>query len=124
VSGLKSPVSKVLERVMYDQMDSFLQSKYSPLLCGFRKGYSTQHAILNLLQKWQKALDKGQSIGTILMDLSKAYDCLPHDLIIAKLEAYGFGKDSLKLIYNYLSNRKQRVKVGTKLSDWIKIILG
>jgi hypothetical protein len=117
-------VSKVLERVMYDQMDSFLQSKYSPLLCGFRKGYSTQHAILNLLQKWQKALDKGQSIGTILMDLSKAYDCLPHDLIIAKLEAYGFGKDSLKLIYNYLSNRKQRVKVGTKLSDWIKIILG
>ena len=58
------------------------------------------------------------------MDLSKAYNCLPRDLIIAKLEAYGFDKSSLKLLYSYLTNRKQRVKVGSSLSEWINIYLG
>ena len=52
------------------------------------------------------------------MDLSKAYDCLPHDLLIAKLEAYGFGLDSLKLIHSYLTERKQRVKIGSRFSSW------
>ena len=56
------------------------------------------------------------------MDLSKEYDCLPHDLLIAKLEAYGFGMHSLRLIASYLSNRKQRVKIGSTVSDWQDII--
>ena len=71
-----------------------------------------------------KSLDKSQVIGMILMDLSKAYDCLPHDLIIAKLEAYGFGKESLCLLRNFLTNRKQRVKIGSKFSEWLDILLG
>ena len=122
--SLLSTISKVFERVLYDQIESFFADKFSPLLCGFRKGYSTQHALLNLLQKWQKCLDRGGVVGTILMDLSKAYDCLPHELIIAKLEAYGFGEMSLRLIYSYLSNRRMRVKVGNKLSYWLNILLG
>ena len=56
----------------------------------------------------------------VLMDLSKAYDCLPHDLLIAKLAAYGFGHHSLLLIHSYLSNRKQRVKVGSEFSEWLR----
>ena len=47
------------------------------------------------------------------MDLSKAYDCIPHDLLIVKLEAYGFNRKPLRLIYSYLSNRIQRVKIGS-----------
>ena len=58
------------------------------------------------------------------MDLSKAYDCVNHDLIIAKLEAYGVGKNSLRLIQNYPYQRQQRVKVGSSLSEWLEIILG
>ena len=58
------------------------------------------------------------------MDLSKAYDCVNHDLIIAKLEAYGVGENSLRLIQNYLSQRQQRVKVGSSFSEWLEIILG
>ena len=54
----------------------------------------------------------------LLMDLSKAYDCLPHDLLIAKIEAYGFGIDSLKIIHSYLAERKQRVKIGSSFSSW------
>ena len=58
------------------------------------------------------------------MDLSKAYDCLPHDLLIAKLAAYGFGPNSLALISNYRSQRKQRVKVGSKFSKWQEAVSG
>ena len=58
------------------------------------------------------------------MDLSKAYDCVPHDLLIAKLHTYGKSMQSLKLLYRYLTNRKQRVKVNNSFSDWFEIIVG
>ena len=56
------------------------------------------------------------------MDLSKAYDCLPHDLLIAKLETYGLDTASLSLLKNYLANRKQRTKVGSSYSDWFEFL--
>ena len=83
-------------------MENFLNQ----LLCGFRKAHSTQHALFRLIQSWQKELDESGFVGTILMDLSKAYDCLPHDLMVAKLEAYGISKEGLQLISDYLSYRK------------------
>ena len=94
------------------------------LLCGFRKAHSTQHALFRLIQSWQKELDESGFVGTILMDLSKAYDCLPHDLMVAKLEAYGLAKESLQLISDYLSYRKQRTKIGSAYSDWAYVIRG
>ena len=84
------------------------------LLCGFRKPHSTQHALFKLLQAWQKELDNSGFIGTIL----KAYDCLPHDLLIAKLGAYGLDRSSLILLLDYL---KQRAKVGSSCSEWSEI---
>ena len=69
-------------------------------------------------------VDNGGVFGALLTDLSKAFDCIPHDLIIAKLEAYGFHIDALKLIHNYLSNRKQRVKVNDTYSSWKDIFYG
>ena len=109
-------VSKVFEKIMYDQLYEYIVHFLNQLLCGFRKAHSTQHALFRLLQKWQKGLDSGGFIGTILMDLSKAYDCLPHDLSIAKLEAYGLGNGSLNLLLGYLSFRKQRTKIGSAYS--------
>ena len=58
------------------------------------------------------------------MDFSKAYDCLPHDLLVAKLEAYSVGKAALNLISNCLSHRKQRTKIGCSYSDWYEIVRG
>ena len=64
------------------------------------------------------------AFGALLTDLPKAFDCIPHDLTIAKLEGYGFHIDALKLIHYYLSNRKQRVKVNDTYSSWKDIFYG
>ena len=105
-------LSKVFERVIYNQLGKYMDTFLNKLLCGFRKAHSTQHALFKLLQWWQNELDNSGLVGTILMDLSKAYGCLSHDLIIAKFEAYGLSKSSLSLLLDYLTSRKQRVKIG------------
>ena len=83
--------SNILQKFIYHQIEDFSNKILSPKLCGFRKGHSTQHALLNLLKNWQKFfLNKSGVLGTVLMGLSKAYDCLSHDLLLTKLSAYGF----------------------------------
>ena len=77
-----------------------------------------------MIEKWEKIVDDGGVFGALLTDLSKAFDYIPHYLIIAKLEAYGFHIDALKLIHDYLSNRKQRVKFNDKYSSWKDIFYG
>ena len=77
-----------------------------------------------MLEKWRKALDNGKLAGALLTDLSKAFDCLNHYLMIAKLHAYGFDYNSLDYIYSYLSDRKHRTKVNNSLSSWVPIKSG
>ena len=117
-------LSKVFEKIMYDQLYEDAETFLNKLLFGFRKAHSTQHALFRLLQKWQKELGSSGIVGTILMDLSKAYDCLPHDLIIAKLEAYGLDTNSLRFLFDYLSCRKQRTKMGSAYSNWSEVFRG
>ena len=97
---------------MYDQIATYFEHIFSRYQCGFRKGYSAQQCLLAMIEKWKKTVDNGDVFGALLTDLSKTFDCIPHDLIIGKLEAYGFHIDALKFIYDYLSNRKLRVRVG------------
>ena len=121
--SLLPSLSKVYEILIYQQLNAFLENKLSPL-CGFRSRYSTQHALLNLINKWHSCLDNSGVVGTTLMDLSKAFDCLPHELALAKLHAYGVDIKSLKLLQDYLSNRTQRGKLDSTFSSWLKILLG
>ena len=118
------PVSKIFERNIFDQLSSYIDKYLSPFLFGFRKGYSTQHCLSVMISKWKNAMDTGKLAGAILTDLSKAFDCLNHELLIAKLEAYGCSHSSLKYIYSYLSDRKQRTKVNNSLSEWCSILSG
>ena len=76
------------------------------------------------MKKWQKTLGKSGIIGTVLMDLSKAYDCLPHNLLIAKLAAYGLEDSATSLISYYLSRRPQRVKIGFVFSSYLEVLRG
>ena len=113
-------VSKIFERIICGQMQSYFSTLLSNLLSGFRKGYSTQHALFRVIETLKQSLDSQGVVGTILMDLSEAYDCISHDLLIAKLEAYGLDRNSLSLTLGYLSNRIHRVKSGTCLSKYDK----
>ena len=76
-----------------------------------------------LLEKW-KQIDSGQMFGALFTDLSKAFDCLDHELLIPKLNAYGFSLAALKLVFDYLSNRKQRTRVNKTYSSWLEIVFG
>ena len=114
-------ISKVFN---YNQLSEYTKRFLNHLLCGFRKAHSMQHALFRLLQSWQKELDNGGFVGTILMDLSKAYDCIQHELPKTKLKCYGIDNGSLQLLLNYLTNRKQRTKVGSSFSSWCDINTG
>ena len=94
-------------------------SKYQ---CAFRKWHGVQHCLIALLEKWRESIDRGLEFGILLTDLSKAFDCLPHDLFIAKLFAYGFDDKALRFIYDYLRHRKQRTRIGDSYSSWQEIL--
>ena len=81
-----------------------MDKKISRHQCGFRKGFSAQHCLLVMFEKWRASLNNRRCSGVLLTNLSKAFDCLPHDLLIAKVEAYSFDYNSIKLIHSYLSN--------------------
>ena len=97
------------------QIISYIDQFLSKFLCGYRKGYSTQTALISMLEKWRKTLDIKGFAGAILMDLSKAFDTIKHKLLLPKLHAYGFSMNSLLILSNYLFNRKQRVKINKQL---------
>ena len=79
---------------------------------------------IKIIEDWNKALDQNNFVAAILMDLSKAFDCLPNDLLLLKLKSYGVAPSSLNLLESYLNNRKQCVKVGTHSSNWKTVLKG
>ena len=105
-------------------MSNYLGNFFSKFQCGFRQDISAQHCLLAMIEKRKKCVDKGKTFGALLRDLSKPFDCLPHDLIIAKLHAYGFSLSASKLIHNYLSHRKQRTKINSSYSSWEETLFG
>ena len=108
---------KVFEKCIFTQMYQFVNNIFSKYQCGFRKSFSTQQCLLAVLETWKKSVDNGKAFGDLLTDLSKAFDCLDHELLIAKPHAYGFSLPALKLIHEYLSNRKQQTKINSSYSS-------
>ena len=89
-----------------------------------RKSHETQNSLVIMLEKWKRTLDKGEYVSVLFMDLSKAFDTISQDLLIAKLKAYCFCKEALKLMKNYLKNRKQKVQINNKSSSERDVIAG
>ena len=122
--SILSTVSKIYERILYRQVEIIFDEILSIYQCGFRKEFSSQHCLIVMLEKWKQSIDMGGCAGALLTDLSKAVYCLSHELLIAKLDAYGYSYNALKLIFSYLSNRSQRVKVNSSYSSWAEIKCG
>ena len=101
---------------MFIHIFAYFDEIFSKYQYGFRNGYSTQQCILALLEKCKTAVDKGKVSGVLLTDLLKAFDCLNHELLLVKPNAYGFPLPALKLVYYYLSDRKQRTRVNNSYS--------
>ena len=101
-------LSKVCERLMYNQISPYFDSAFSKFQCGFRKGFNAQQCFLTMVEMCRKTLDEGGETRAVLTDLSKAFDYIDHNLLIAKLNACGFEKRSLEFIHFYLTKRKQR----------------
>ena len=108
-------LSKVMEKLIYSQINTYISDKFSKNLTGFRKNHNTQHVLLNMIENWKIDLNKRNKIGTIFMDNS---------LLIAKPEAYGFISLLLEFMRNFLTNKKQRCKVGKCFSIWRKTTSG
>ena len=77
---------------------------------------------MRLIEDWKASLDNKKLVGTVLMDLSKAFECIPHDLLIAKLHAYGLTTEALTFLYSYLKRRQHGVKINDAESSF-KILL-
>ena len=122
--SILSVVSKIFERIMQKQINLYVKKYLSPFLCGYRKGYNAQYALTAMIEKWKKSLDNKENAGAILMDLSKAFDTINHELLIAKLGAYGFDESALAIVLDYLSNRWQRTKINTSFSSWTQLLKG
>ena len=114
----------MIEKLIQNQIN--LHEKYflSPYLCVYRKGFNSQQTLISSIERWRKSLDNKGYRGTVLMDLSKAFDTLNHDLLIAKLHAYGFDMKTLKLLHSYLTKRWQRTKVNSSFSTWSELLQG
>ena len=113
-------ISKIFERCIFRQLYSFAE-----MPMWFGKVYSTQYSLLlAMLKKWKTAVNKRKAFGELFIDLFKAFDCLSHDLLFAKLHADGFIIAALTLIHSYLTNRKQRAKVKLLNSPWTEVLFG
>ena len=99
-------LSRISERCMHDQMYKHFDQILSKYQCGLHQGYNTHHCLLMMAEKWKEALDKGDLGAALLTDLSKAFDCINHDPLIAKLAANGSNSHSLSFIFSYLNERK------------------
>ena len=112
-------VSKLFEKITQNQVNSFTSD------CSYRPIYVvTERVIQALIEKWKKNLDDKGYGDAVLMGLSKAFDPVNHDLLTAKLSAYGFKQDALKLIYRYLTSRRHRTKINSAFSSWEELTQG
>ena len=108
--SILSNYSKVYEKLIYNQLYQYFKNILFPSQCGFRKGYSTQHCLLVLIEKFKEAIDTGNKFGALLTDLSKAFDSLDHSVLFSKLHCYGLSPLFIKLIFPYFSNRTHHSK--------------
>ena len=120
-------LSKVLERLVHNQLQGYLEvnQRIHPRQAGFRPGHSTQTALLGVFHDIRHAIDDRMLTFLILFNFSKAFDSIPHTLLLAKLRSVGFTAHALRRFFTYLADRLQAVvDLGGKISDWLRAASG
>ena len=115
---------KVFERLIHMQMTEHFEPIFHDSVFAYRKFHGCPSALLTPTEHWKEELDKRNTIAVTAIDLSKAFDCLPHELILEKLKFYGMEDKAVALLFSYLSSRYQRVKLGDTFSDWTGVAAG
>lgn len=114
-----------------DQLAKYLNSRYVNKLVNImtlyfhhynstahRNTHSCETTMIRLVEDWKLSLDRNLSVGILSMDLSKAYDCSQHTLVMRKLQAYGFDDMAIHILRSYFKERLNRVRLGSIVSDW------
>ena len=117
-------LSKVFEMLVHTRISPYFEDIFHKHVFAYRKHHGTDTALLSLTEQWRKELDQHNIIGIVSMDLSKAFDTLPHELLVAKLKSYGADGKTTDLVHDYLANRRQRVRLGDQFSNWEEISVG
>lgn len=100
---------------MSNQLSEYSKDILSDFISTYRKNYGCENTLQRLIGDWRASLDNREVVAVILLDLSKAFDYVPHGLLLAKLKAYGVAKPGIALMRNYLTGRSQRVKLAPML---------
>ena len=104
--------SKIYERFLHENFTNFIDTFLSKFISAYRKSYSSNHVLIRLIENWRKKfIDQKKFAEVVLMNLSKAFDSIPHDLSIPKMQVYGFSVDVVTFFYSYLKRWKQNVIV-------------
>ena len=119
-------VSKLLERILYNQLSKYLEKEtiLSEYQFGFRSCYSTATALIHCSNEWYVNMDRGHYNLVVFLDIKKAFDTVNHYILLKKLEMYGLGDSALALLRNYLTDRTQKCQLQDMLSKQRKITCG
>jgi len=119
-------ISKIYERHIANQIQNYFSNTniLHSTQSGFRKNHSCNTALVKLIDTWLKYIDEGRVIGTVFLDLKKAFDLVDHQILLYKLRLYHFSEKSLKLFSSYLSDRSQLVKLGNTQSEALPVVSG
>ena len=107
-------LSKVFETLVHTRISPYFEDIFHEHVFAYRKHHGTDTALLSLTEQWRQELDQHNIIGIVSMGLSKAFDTLPHELLVAKLKTYGADGKTTDLFHDYLANRRQQVRLGGK----------
>ena len=119
-------MSKIFEKEIVNQISVHLEKVFSPYISGFRQKHSCETVLVRMVENIKKSVEAGKVVCVVLMDLSRAFDCIPYKLFLSKLRAYGFSHSACELFLSYYRNRKvkQRVKLGNCRSEWEYVYKG
>jgi hypothetical protein len=119
-----SVFSKVMETLIAEQITEHMNTIFDKRLGAYRQGHGCSQVLTYAVDTWKCSLDNDMFVGTLMMDLSKAFDSIPHGLLLAKLKCYGFSNDACSFVASYLLERKQRVKIKDCRSSWLTLKRG